>query len=61
MMFLNLEKDVEVVKMKPSVKLVIGIGVYYKDMDEEKLKKQIELCVKNPNISGIIFLMAILF
>lgn len=54
-----LNEDVAtIVDSSSSVKLVMGIGAYYKGMDKDKLAYQIKLCLENPVVSGICYFNA---
>lgn len=54
-----LDEDVAtIVNSSSSVKLVMGIGAYYKGMDKDKLAYQIKLCLENPVVSGICYFNA---
>ncbi len=54
-----LQENVDVIKKsKTKVKLVMGLGAYYNEMTDEKLKQQIELCFNEPLVSGICYFNA---
>ncbi|MCS7227352.1 MAG: family 10 glycosylhydrolase [Endomicrobia bacterium] len=55
--YLN-ENVATIVNSSSTVKLVMGIGAYYKGMDKDKLAYQIKLCLETPVVSGICYFNA---
>jgi uncharacterized lipoprotein YddW (UPF0748 family) len=50
-----LDENSRLIEKYPDVKLIMGVGAYYKDMTPANIKEQVQMCFENANVAGVCY------